>query len=202
MLFYSSLGILLLVLGASAFGGRSFGIGSLETTSRLAELARRIFLIAVVFVFSYTVYLSFAQYRAWLENELSKFLLPSYQGWGYFLFYAGMRFFAPYLLSLAIAGIIFYGMKTVNRRYGERFFYDEEYWFAALAIFLSGHPGWLVYLTALLLVYLLIHLYSLFIIHDSDRISFYYLWLPTGIFAILFIEFYLAKLPFWKLLAI
>ncbi len=176
------------MLGASRFwSGRSLWF-------------KYIFIFSIIAIFASSFYFSYQQYQIWLKNDISKHLLPPYTGINYFIFYAFTRFFAPYLMSLAVAILFLFSAKILNKKYEERFFEPEEYYLGALAMFLSNHPGWLFYLVFLIFVYLLIHLYSLFIVHNSSfRISPYYLWIPTAIFVII-INSWLENLSIWQLL--
>ncbi len=195
MVLVVSLGILVFALGASLYKGRSFRFDK-------ASALKKVFFASVLLLSFLLLYFSFAQYRLWLGSEISKYFLPPYQSIFYFLFYVGMRFFIPYGVSLAAAGLVFYVMTRMNRRYGEKFFYAEEYYLAAIAVFLTGHPGWMIYLILLLVGYLFIHLLFLATFRNSSsRISFYYLWLPIAIFVILMETLYLAPLAWWKQLS-
>jgi len=189
-MFYLSLGILILIIGASLyFKGRSF-------------VFKYLFIGTIILVFGFFCYQSYQQYQIWSQNELSKHLLPPYISIGYFIFYTLMRFFGPYLISLAAAILFLFSAKILNKKYEERFFYSEEYYLGALAIFLAGHPGWLFYLIFLIVIYLLIHLYSSFIIRNSSqRVSLYHLWIATAIFVIILSK-WLQDLSLWGLLKI
>ena len=199
MLFYFSLVILILTIGASLFWRRSFG--NLRITN-LVRIYEYIFLIVIVLIFILLFYQSWQQYQFWSQNEVSQYLLPPHQSINYFIFYAIARFFAPYLISLAVAILFLFSAKALNKKYQERFFKPEEPYFGALAIFLVSHPGWLFYVVFIISAYLLIHFYSLLITHYSlQRISLYYLWIPTAIFVII-IQRWLELLPLWSLLKI
>ncbi len=195
MFFYFSLIILSLAFGALLFG----------KDSQKASFYKIIFIFSILVIFCLLFYISYQQYQLWSQgdyNEISKYLLPPYQSVNYFIFYALIRFFNPYLISLA-AGILFlFSAKILNKKYEERFFYPEEFYLGGLAIFLVGHPGWLFYIVFLLIIYLLIHLFSSLVIRSSSfRISLYYLWLPAAIFVII-IGKWLEILPIWQILNI
>ncbi|MEK7162881.1 MAG: hypothetical protein AAB696_01170 [Patescibacteria group bacterium] len=205
-----SLGILVLIFGASLFWRRSFGIRVIANNANFWQITRikllvdifykYIFLFSIILIFILLFYQSYQQYQVWSQNELSKFLIPPYQNISYFIFYVGVRFFAPYLISLVVALIFIFSAKALNKKYDDRFFEPEELYFGAISLFLVGHPGWLFYSVFIIIFYLLIHLYSLFIIHNSsNRISLYYVWLPTAIFVIL-ISSWLQKFSLWSLL--
>ena len=227
--FYFSLGILILTIGASLFWRRSFDINrsgitristrkNAESNERrlnlpiltklisgrfdLPKLTRAIFIFSIFSIFFLLLYQSYQQYQSWSQNEVSQYLLPPHQSINYFIFYAIARFFAPYLISLAVAILFLFSAKALNKKYQERFFKPEEPYFGALAIFLVSHPGWLFYVVFIISAYLLIHFYSLLITHYSlQRISLYYLWIPTAIFVII-IQRWLELLPLWSLLKI
>lgn len=211
-LFYLSLVILIFSLGASFIRGRSlrnrqFSIRSgLTRIFQILEADKRgyhyIFYGSVVLIFTLLSYQSYAQYQIWSQNEVSRFLLPPYQSISYFLFYSAIRFFAPYFISFIAASLFLKAAQKLNKKYEERFFYPEEPYMGAIAIFLTGHPGWLFYSALLIIIYLIIHIFSSLISHFSScRISLYYLWLPTGIFVIM-IQKWLELLPLWDLLKI
>ena len=197
---YLSLGILILIEGASLYWRRSFGNPSILKKFDLKKLTLAIFIFSIFLIFFLLFCQSYQQFQAWSQNEVSKFLLPPYQSINYFILYALARFFAPYLISLAAALLFLLSAKTINKKYQERFFYPEEPYFGALAIFLIGHPGWLIYVVFIVLAFLLIHLYSLLITHYSlQRISLYHLWLPVAIFVII-ISKWLGNLTLWQIL--
>jgi len=210
LLFYFSLVILILTIGASLFWRRSFG--NLRITN-LVRIYEYIFLIVIVLIFILLFYQSWQQYQFWSQNEVSQYLLPPHQSINYFIFYAIARFFAPYLISLAVAILFLFSAKALNKKYQERFFKPEEPYFGALAIFLVSHPGWIFYSALLIIIYLITHIVALarnYADSNADRrgketlsyrISMYYLWIPAAIFVII-IQRWLELLPLWSLLKI
>lgn len=197
MLFYFSLIIILIIMGASAFSGRS----SLAINNK-SLFFRRIFIFSVIFIFGYLIYLSYQQYQNWSQGEISKFFLSPHQSISYFIFYVGTRFFAPYLLSLLAAVLFIFAAKKYNQKYEERFFYPEEYWFGGVSIFLASYPGTLFYIVFILAIAVVLSLivgrWSLI----GERLSLYYFWPVAAIFTILITEFWLKTLPWWGLLKI
>jgi hypothetical protein len=190
-----SLGILVLVFGASCFwAGRPIGVKAIKA----------LFMTAVVAVFSLLSYYSYQQYVVWAAAEPLKFLLPPYQSIDYFIKYIGYRLFAPYLVSLILSAVFFRVARALNKKYEERFFEIEEPWLGAIALFLTGWPGALFYFTGLILIYLIVHS-SLAISRKSSfketRVSLYYWWLPLAIFVIM-LNKWLVGLDLWKLLKI
>ena len=204
MIFYFSLGIFILTLGAQIIL-RSFGI-KLRNYKFLRIYERKIFKYIFCFsifaVFSFLFYDSYLQYSVWSQNEVTKLFLPPHQPINYFLFYVGMKFFGPYLISLIFAFLFFFVAKYLNKKYQERFFYEEEFFIGALAIFLIGYPLAIFYLIGVISIYLLAH----FVLAGAsknfgERLSTYYLWLPIAIFVILISE-WLVGLEWWRLLKI
>lgn len=158
------------------------------------------FLFAGAVIFGTAVYQSWQQYLAWQSNDLSKLFLPPYQDWDYFVFYARVRFFNPYFLSLGLGLLALTVAKYFNKKYQERFFEPIEPYLLASSIFLVGHPLWLFYLIILLITSVLMSYVLCLMSKKKDyRLSFYYLWLPAAIFTIL-ISRWLSMLPWWQTL--
>ncbi len=164
--------------------------------------------VALTLIFSFAVYNSWQQYQLWQGDATAKFLLPPYQTFDYFVYYARYHFFNPYLISLMIGILFFFGAKKMNERFAGRFFEPIEPYLLMISLFVSGTPGWFFYLIFLLLANLAGNLYLTYKFHKtdkpdradkSDRISFYYYWLSVAIFTIL-ISRWLAVLPWWQML--
>lgn len=92
-------------------------------------------------------------------------------------------------------------MRALNKKFGERFFEEEEPYLAALSIFLTGHPGWLVYLVVLITMYFLLHTTYYLLQRKTARLPLYRLWAPIAFFVILLNEFWLGETSFWQLLS-
>ena len=175
------------------------------------------FVFAVLLIFGWAGYLSWQQYVSWKGGEFTKFFLPPYQDFGYFIFFVRTRLFNPYILSLFFGLLSFFLAKVLNKKYQERFFEPIEPYFMAISIFLVGHPNWIFYLIFLLIANLTGNSYLTHKFYRSDktnttdrtytpdksdapyRISFYYYWLPIAIFTIL-ISKWLVELSWWQTL--
>lgn len=194
MHFCLSLAVLAFMEGALIFK-RSF----------LKKSAKAIFVFSIAAVFLVSLYYSFDLYSVWKTNPVTAAMLPPSTHINYFLFYVFMWAFAPYVVSLVAALVFLSAFKISNKKSGEKYFETEEPWMAGTAIFLCGHPGWLVYMVSLIVIYLLMHLFfraknqsrkrgSL-----SDRLPLYRLWIPIAIIAILACELWLPSVwPFWS----
>ena len=170
-MFYFSLGILILTVGASPRGwGRS-------------SVFKYIFIGGIILIFSLLFFQSGQQYRAWSQNEVSKFLLPPYQSIAYFLGYSFTHFFKNYLISLVIALLFLSAAVFLNKKFQERFFEKEEPYLGALAIFLVGHPLWIYYVIAICGIGFLGTL--IFQLKWRERFPFYRFWLPLAILVLI-----------------
>jgi len=158
-----------------------------------------IFLAAAAAVFGYAGYLSWQQYQTWQSSELGKLFLPPHQSFGYFIFYVRTRFFISYLLSLAVglAGLL--TAQFLNKRYQERFFETAEPYLLGTALFLSGHPGWILYAVIAGFLSVLVSSFHFWRVRETRRLSFYYLWLPAALFTIM-ISMWLSALPWLQTL--
>jgi len=182
LIFYSSLIILLLIFGIQ-IGSRFFRV---TDAKKIIQMARIIFFASVILIFILLFYYSRKQFFMWYHaGPPAQYLVSPFFGIGYFLYYVLMRFWASYLASFLAAILFFYVAKKLNKKYEERFFYPEEYYLLALSIFLTAHPGWILYLFLAMVAYLLISALKTLIFRQKERISFYYLWIPVGILVIL-----------------
>jgi len=168
--FYLNLIIIGFLWGTSVFGGRFF----------LLKNRKPLLMILILVQIAGLSYLSRSQFFLWQENPISKFLIPPYKSLDYFIYYVGTRFWLPYLISLIIALLVLWIALIFNKRKGGRFFQKEEPYLLALAIFATGHPGWIVYFLLVLFVTLTWGIVSSVLFKKMERISYYYLWLPAG----------------------
>ena len=184
----------LLILGV-IFGtslnvkGRSF----------LAAYNRHIFTVSAMLLFLYATYQSSVLYEATYSDPIGKFFDVRY----FIIFRAGVRIFAPYLVSLIVAFLFMFVAVRYNRKYNDRFFEKEEIQIGGLSLLLIGHPGWIFYLIALIGLYLLLHT-THYLLHTNRefRLPIYYLWVPTAIFVILISKYWLLGSTLWSLLTI
>src|SRR3989344_3938923 len=195
--------ILVLTLGAQILYRRSFWskyevlgfrfkvlektIGYLKKyfsdSNNFSKFLRYIWIISVVAIFGILTYWAVLQYRIWERSDLTKLRLSRHQSFGYFYSYVGKRFFAPCLISLFFAIVVSRTAKRLNKKYSERFFWNEEIELISFGIFLVGYPGFFIYLTLVLILGVLFSIfYSLF---SKGRLPLYYFWIPTAILAII-----------------
>lgn len=158
------------------------------------------FWIPVLIIIASATYQSAMLYLAWNSSPPpGNFLLPPATPITYYLFYVLMRFWLPHLLALAFGGIAYLTAKYLNKRFGERFFYPEEYYLIALGFFLLGHPYWIGFLIFTILGYLLYTIGIALKSGSQTRASFYYLWLPAALIVALLTP-WLKTIPFLTVL--
>jgi len=195
ILIFARLALIALLLGSSAFtGGRSL----------LFATRRYLLAFSSLVVFGACFYYARLHFLAWGANEIMRAFVPPYNkdGIGYFLKFLFHELFNIYLISLATAVLLIFVLNYYNRKYDERFFYKEEVYFAATAIFIVGYPGIIYYLLGLLFLYLFLHIASLATQGAGGQISTYYMWLPLALLVILIVEYLPGYLPLYLLLKI
>ncbi len=135
----------------------------------------------------------YGQYHLWLNDALSKHLLPPYSPISYFLGYGWLRFAKDEVFAVAVAAGLFFAIVLLNRFFRGRFFYEEEPYLACLGALVVGWPNWILFLGLVLIPGVLFHLGRLacqFVIARRPkadeaipefRLSFLYFWLPAAI---------------------
>ena len=119
--------------------------------------------------------ISYWQYEAFLHSDFYKFLLPPYQGWGYFVTYIFTRFWRRWLVGLIMSLIFFFLADYFNKKKDGRLFYEEEPYFLAAMVSLTSYPGSLIFFT---LSFILMILQALWfkLMKKDGFISFYKWW--------------------------
>lgn len=105
-------------------------------------------------------YQTAAQYWLWGSEAFTQLFLPPNQPIGYFLSYAGSRFWLPLGLAILCA-LVWYGFLRLLGRRTARFFDIGEMELAALAVFVVGWPLCIVLLPVagvLLIVFSIVRL--------------------------------------------
>ncbi|MBI4119784.1 MAG: hypothetical protein HY456_02995 [Parcubacteria group bacterium] len=154
--------------------------------NKIRTVFKTLFFLAVVIVFAVQAYWAREQFLAWHNAAPPlNYLVPPYRGIGYFLSYGYTHFFMKYLLSFAASLALLFSSKFLNRKFQYRFFEEEEPYIAASALFLSGHPGWLLTIIFVLALSVLLSTFYFLFSSKKERVPLYYLWLPASIFAIL-----------------
>ena len=151
-----------------------------------AIFLRILWVVSILTIFAFLISDSVLQYQMWQSSDLTKMFLPPHRSIGFFVSYVGFRIFAPWVLAFLAAFLVSRLAKKLNKKFGERFFENEEIELMALGIFLSGYPGFFIYLFLILLFGALAAAgYTIF---SKGRMPFYYFWMPLAIFAIIIVK--------------
>lgn len=141
-----------------------------------------------------------AQYLVWRADPFTALLLPPHRPPSYIAIYLFMRLAAPYLISGAAGLLGWFALTRLNARRRGALAEDHEPALLFIGVFLSGHPGWIVYLPLLGSVYALI-LAAVTIRHGGGtRYPLARLWLPTALLGILLANLVLVRLAPWSAL--
>jgi hypothetical protein len=136
--------------------------------------------IFISFLIIFAFFLSAINYFAWKNNNVSQRLLPPYASITYVLHYSWQHYFFASIVTIIFALIVFWGIKSLNKKFNNTFFYDEEPYLAALGILATGWPNCLIYLCLVLLLGVIAH----FII-QKGRLPLLYFWLPCALLVLL-----------------
>jgi hypothetical protein len=136
--------------------------------------------IFISFLIIFAFFLSFINYFAWKNNDVSQRLLPPYASIAYVLHYSWQHYFFAPIVTIIFALIVFWGIKSLNKKFNNTFFYDEEPYLAALGILATGWPNCLIYLCSVLFLGVTAH----FII-QKGRLPLLYFWLPCALLVLL-----------------
>ncbi|MCL5733344.1 MAG: hypothetical protein M1334_01610 [Patescibacteria group bacterium] len=150
-------------------------------------------LISLASVFGYEIYLVVLQYLDWSKDPFSRMFLPPYRNISYFLIYSLPRIIGPSLIALFFSLLLWRAAKKLNDGSEGGFFENPELKIFGLSVFLTGYPGFLIYLALLVAVFLIFNfimsIYHIAIkktaIKSLPKFSLYFFWLPVAIFAII-----------------
>ena len=150
-------------------------------------------MISLAGIFGYEIYLVVLQYLDWSKDPFSRMFLPPYRNISYFLVYSLPRIVGPSLIALFFSLLLWRAAKKLNENSGGGFFENPELKIFGLSIFLTGYPGFLIYLTLLIAAFLIFNfimsVYHITVkktpIESLPKFSLYFFWLPAAIFAII-----------------
>lgn len=154
----------------------------------LVYMAFSFVLLSVILgVYGYLVY---TQYLEWNNpNSITKYFVPPYRPISYVFQFHFTRFLLYYLVSFLAATVLFFFAKLGNKKYGERFLEGEESWMAAISVFVLGHHdfryGWIWFLILITFLAIIGSLYYRMRGRKGERVSLYWMWLPTALSVII-----------------
>lgn len=100
--------------------------------------------ITIAFRLAFAGVKTIFQYYAWLQSEISKFMLPPYQGIGVLLRYSWTHFWLNALISIGAALLFFIVLRSLHS-YNARYFDTGEIELGLLMALVVGWPGFLVF---------------------------------------------------------
>lgn len=156
-----------------------------------SSLARKFLVIGTinngVLILVLAIAYSVLQGLIWISDPHSiiKTLVPPFTPFSYVFSYVWMHFLVAPVFCVVGAIALFCLLKLINKVGQGRFFYEEEYWLAALGCLTVGFPNLIIYFYISMILGVLIHLVAL-IIHKEGRISLLYMWPIAMIITIIF----------------
>jgi len=136
-----------------------------------------IFIVVILFqAFSET----FLNWWLWSQQRITQQLLPPHTSIAYVLKYSWQHYFFASIVTIIFALIVFWGIKSLNKKFNKTFFYDEEPYLSALGILAVSWPNCLIFLCLVLLLGVIAH----FII-QKGRLPLLYFWLPCALLILL-----------------
>lgn len=114
----------------------------------------RLLIFVLVAGFAYALLLTGVQYYVWRLSLMGRYLLPPYQGMGYFIHYSYNHFYLASLLSLLVAAM-FFGLMSLLRKSGRISIGAADLSLCFLLALLSTWPGIIIFL-ALFLIFSLV----------------------------------------------
>lgn len=158
---------------------------------RILQLVAAVMLIAAFLQF-HRQFMALEQAEGFL-----RFLIPPYQPISYLFLTVFTKIIFSYLISLEIGLIITAAVKILPAQRRERIFETDEPFVMGLAIFLVGHPLWIILIILALGVLGLLHVIRPKT--SSSRMSLYRFWLPLALLT-LAVGPWLLEVPFLKIL--
>ena len=144
----------LLITGLLLFQIFKKRLPSVKTLSNLIK-------IFISFLIIFAIVLSVLNYFAWKQNDVSKHLLPPFSPITYVLHYSWQHYLFEPVVVIVAALLLFWLINRLNKRFNNQFFYDEEPYLAALGILTIGWPNCLIYLSLVLFLGIIFHLFRI-----------------------------------------
>ncbi|MBI1975237.1 MAG: hypothetical protein HYS57_02675 [Parcubacteria group bacterium] len=149
-------------------------------------------LVLMVVIVVQAVLMILGQYLVWKAGPPGIYFLPPHQPLGYFLGYAWQHFGKMPFATLVVAGLSLLLLWGANRFSGERFFYREEPFLAALGVMTAGWPLGFFVLVAVLAVGAFVQSVQFFLAFrmkvSPGRFPLVYIWLPVALITMIWGE--------------
>jgi len=125
--------------------------------------------IFIAFLITFALFLSLINYFVWKNNDISQHLLPPFTSIVYVLKYSWQHYWFEPVITILFALIIFKIIASLNKKFNNVFFYDEEPYLAALGILVTGWPNCLIFLSLVLFLGVFFHLIRIFLNSLAQR---------------------------------
>lgn len=112
--------------------------------------------------FIQAIILSYLQYLTFINNSLSKYLLPPYQSLNYFLSYVFYHYFKDLYFRILGSLINLILVIVLNFLFKKTLFYDEEHKLIFISSLLISYPFNILLVPIGLIIILIIHIKNLF----------------------------------------
>jgi len=164
-------------------------------------ILRKIYFFYLFFLIFYALGLSGLNYYLWKSQEFTNKFLPPFTPISYFFRYSFQYFYFEIILRIVFSLTIFFALDFFNKKFKEKFFYQEEKYLASLAILVLGWPVSFFYLFFVLFLGIIYHLILILFLKKNTRVSFLMFW-PIVALLTLFLNDIILKIPFFKSLKI
>jgi hypothetical protein len=163
----------------------------LKEEKRINYLGFLLVSLILTFLF-YSFLLSLLQYFLWKNNNFSKFLLPPYTPFSYFLNYVFFNFFRDLIFRLLGFLLVFNFLYLIFFTLKRDPFYDDEKYFILLSSLLFSFPYNFFFIFISFFILLLMATLSILFKKRKEYYSFRFFWLPLSLL-ILILEIPLYK---------
>ena len=120
------------------------------------------FLKFIIYIFSgaiifQSIFSTILNWWLWSKQGITQQLLPPHSPIAYVLKYSWQHYLFEPVITILSALIIFKIITSLNKKFNNVFFYDEEPYLAALGILTTGWPNCLIYLSLVLFLGMVFH---------------------------------------------
>jgi len=154
------------------------------------KLLKEKFLKLILYIFSsviifQSVFSTILNWWLWFQQGITQRLLPPHSPISYVLKYSWQHYWFESIITIITAVIVFFGIYSLNKKFEENLFYNEEKYLAALGILAVGWPNCLIFLCLVLFLGVVCHLISFLFNKGRNRLPLLYFWIPCALLILL-----------------
>jgi len=128
------------------------------------ELPKENFLKLITYIFSgviifQSIFFTILNWWIWSQQGITQRLLPPYASISYVLKYSWQHYWFESIATIITAILVSFGIYFLNKKFENHLFYDEEKYLAALGILATGWPNCLIFLSLVLFLGIIFHLF-------------------------------------------